>query len=63
MTGAIKGGKHSTEWITISADEYESMRRTIDVLSDSDLMQQIEEGKKNRSKIRDFEEVAKDLDI
>ena len=63
MTEAIKYGRHQTEWITITVDEYESMRRTIEVLSDRDLMNQIEEGKRENVKIHDFEEVAKELEI
>ena len=39
-------GTDETGWITISTDEYNSMVRTIEVLSDKDLMEQIEEGKK-----------------
>ncbi len=38
-------GKHDAKWITISTDEYESMKRTIEVLSDKELMVQIREGK------------------
>ena len=63
MTETIHSRKHETEWITISLDEYDSMRRTIEVLSDRDLMKQIEAGKKGRSKTRDFEDLAKDLGI
>ncbi len=63
MTETVKHGRHQTEWITISVDEYESMRRTIEVLSDRDLMYQIEEGKREDVKIRDFEELAKELGI
>ena len=55
MTEAVKHGRHQTEWITVSVDEYESMQRTIEVLSDPDLMNQIEEGKR--------EELAKELGI
>ena len=54
---------HQTEWITISLDEYESMLRTIETLSDEDLMEQISEGKRNGAKIRDFEAVARELGI
>lgn len=62
---AIVRGRHATEWITISTDEYESMKRTIEVLSDRDLVRQIEESKKAKAagKVRDFEEVAKKLGI
>jgi PHD/YefM family antitoxin component YafN of YafNO toxin-antitoxin module len=56
-------GKHVTEWITISKDEYESMKSTIEVLIDKDLMTQIRKGKSKSTKSRDFEEVAKELDI
>jgi PHD/YefM family antitoxin component YafN of YafNO toxin-antitoxin module len=63
MTEAVKHGRHQTEWITISVDEYESMQRTIEVLSDRDLMNQIEEGKRRDVKRRDFEEFAKELEI
>lgn len=49
--------------ILISVDEYESMKRTIDVLSDKDLMTQIKEGKKKGTKVIDFEELAAELGI
>ena len=38
-------GEHRAEWITISADEYESMKSTIEVLSNSELMEQIRDSK------------------
>jgi len=56
-------GTYKTGWVTISTDEYDSMIRTIEVLSDKDLMEQIEEGKKDDVKILDFEELAKELGI
>ena len=56
-------GKHETEWITISVDEYESMKRTIDVLNDKDLIGQIKRGQQKNVKSRDFNEVAKELGI
>lgn len=55
-------GTDKTGWITIS-DECESMVRTIEVLSDKDLMEQIEDGKKDNSKIIDFEELARELGV
>ena len=60
---AMVHGKHETEWITISVDEYESMKRTIDVLTDKDLMAQIKRGQQTNVKSRDFNEVAKELGI
>ena len=56
-------GKHQSGWITISTDEYESMKETIEVLSDIYIMEQLEKGKKDGTKARDFEELAEELRI
>lgn len=63
MATASITGKHQSGWITISTDEYESMQETIEVLSDIDIMKQLEEGKKDSTKVRDFEELAEELGI
>ncbi|MGA2934042.1 MAG: hypothetical protein ABSD81_02675 [Methanomicrobiales archaeon] len=63
MKEILVHGKHQTEWITISKDEYDSMNRTIEVLSDKDLMAQIKKGKRKSVKSRNFEELAEDLQI
>ena len=63
MQKVLVHGKHETEWITISKDEYDSMNRTIDVLSDKKLMAQLKKSKAKNVKSRDFEEVAKELGI
>ena len=63
MTNAAITGKHQAGWITISMDEYESMKETIEVLSDADIMKQLEESKKSTTKVRDFEDLAKELEI
>jgi PHD/YefM family antitoxin component YafN of YafNO toxin-antitoxin module len=60
---AITGKQHQTGWITISMDEYESMKETIEVLSDVDIMEQLEDGKKSTTQVRDFEDFAKELGI
>ncbi len=39
------------------------MKETMEVLSDIDLMKQLEEGKKKDVKVRDFEELAEELGI
>ncbi|RLG27087.1 hypothetical protein DRN85_01035 [Methanosarcinales archaeon] len=62
VSGA-KERSHRTEWITISLAEPESMQRTIETLSDEDLMGQIREGREEGVKVRDFEEVAEELGI
>ena len=63
MQKILVHGKHETEWVTISKDEYDSMNRTIEVLSDKDLMAQLKKSKAKNVKSRDFEEVAKELRI
>ena len=63
MTTASVTGKHQTGWITISIDEFESMKETIEVLSDIEIMKQLEEGKKDDTKVRDFEDLAEELGI
>jgi PHD/YefM family antitoxin component YafN of YafNO toxin-antitoxin module len=60
---ALVHGKHKTEWVTISVDEYESMKRTIEVLTDKDLMTQIKRGRQKNVKSRDFNEVVKEFGI
>jgi len=63
MATASVTEKHQSGWITISTDEYESMKETIEVLSDIEIIKQLEEGKKDRTKARDFEELAEELGI
>ena len=40
-------GEHKVRWFTISSDEYESMKSTQEILSDPELMQQIEESRED----------------
>jgi PHD/YefM family antitoxin component YafN of YafNO toxin-antitoxin module len=40
-------GEHKARWITISTDEYESMKSTLEVLSDLELMEQIKESRED----------------
>jgi hypothetical protein len=39
------------------------MKETIEVLSDIDIIKQLEEVKKDSAKVRDFEELAEELDL
>ncbi len=39
------------------------MKETIEVLPDIDIMKQLEEGKKCTTRVRDFEDLAKELEI
>ena len=36
-------GEHVAHWVTIPRDEYESMKSTLEILSDPELMAQIKE--------------------
>ncbi len=63
MTNTATTEKHQAGWITISTDEYDSMKETIEVLSDVDIMKQLEEGRKEGTKVRNFEELAIELGI
>ena len=46
MSSEIKSfGEHKARWVTISSDEYESMKSTLEIMSDPELMQQIEESR------------------
>jgi PHD/YefM family antitoxin component YafN of YafNO toxin-antitoxin module len=56
-------GKHETEWITIPLEEYDSLNRTIAVLSDENLMTQIRKGRQKNVRSRDFERLANELRI
>ncbi len=40
-------GEHNAHWITISSDEYESMKSTLEVLSDTELLEQIKESEED----------------
>jgi hypothetical protein len=39
------------------------MKENMDILSDNDIVGQLKEGKKKGTKVRDFEELAKELGI
>ncbi len=52
---------HTATYVTISSDEYESMKATIEILGNEDLMGQITASKAAKSK--SFEKVVKELEI
>jgi PHD/YefM family antitoxin component YafN of YafNO toxin-antitoxin module len=47
MNGMEAFGEHKARWITISTDEYESMKSTLEVLSDPELIEQIKESRED----------------
>lgn len=46
MDFVAESPKHTTTYVTISKDEYESMKATIEVLRDEELMKQLKESEK-----------------
>ena len=68
MSSGIKSfGEHKTRWVTISSDEYESMKSTLEILSDPELMQQIEESREDfkagrYKELRELEENSNSTD-
>lgn len=40
-------GEHKAHWVTISSDEYESMKSTLEVLSDNELIEQIKDSRED----------------
>lgn len=59
----LKNGSHETEWVTISADEYDSMVSTLEILSNPKAVAKIKQGEKERleGKMKSVEQVKKEL--
>jgi len=57
--------KHETMYVTITSDEYESMKSTIEVLSDKELMGQVKESKKAvaEGKVKKWDDLKKELEL
>ncbi len=48
MSSVIEtSGEHKAHWVTISSDEYESMKSTLEVLSDNELIEQIKDSRED----------------
>ncbi len=52
-----------TSYVTITREEYESMKATIDVLSDTGLMKQIIESKNavNEGRVKNWDDLKKEI--
>jgi len=64
MSGEIEAfGEHKARWVTISSDEYESMKSTLEVLSDSELIEQIKESSEDfkTGKFKKLRDLIKEL--
>lgn len=57
--------KHETEWVTLSLDEYESMKATIETLSSPEAMEKIRKGEEElrAGKGKRLEDLKKELGI
>lgn len=57
-------GEHKAHWITISSDEYESMKSTLEVLSDPELLEQIKESEEDykAGRYKKLEDLIKELE-
>ena len=57
--------EHKTTYVTISRDEYESMKATLEVLQDEDLMGQLKESEQaiKEGKVRKWRDFAKEREI
>ena len=65
MSSGLVHGKHEGAWITISVDEYDSMKATIETLSNPDAMRKIMKGETElaEGKGKLMNKVKKELDI
>ena len=46
-TVVMKHPEHTTRYVTITEDEYESLQRTIEVITDSELMEHLKKSKED----------------
>ncbi|GBE18444.1 hypothetical protein BMS3Abin16_01044 [archaeon BMS3Abin16] len=66
MSSNVKiGEKHETRWVTISMDEYESMKSTLEILSNPNMRVEALKGKKeaNEGRTEKLDSVLEELDI
>jgi PHD/YefM family antitoxin component YafN of YafNO toxin-antitoxin module len=61
----LSQSKHETEWVTISLDEYESMKATIETLSNCEAVDKIRRGEKElqAGRGKDLEKLKKELGL
>ncbi len=58
-------GEHKTKWITISMDEYESMKAALEILSDPEAMRKMKKAEKEslEGKGKKLEDLKKELGL
>jgi len=57
--------EHKTTYVTISKDEYESMKATLEVLQDEDLMRQLKESEEaiRKGKVKKWRDFVRERKI
>ncbi len=55
--------KHETSYVIISKDEYDSMKATLEVLSDKNLKKQLKKSKEDikKGKVKKWDDFSKEL--
>ena len=61
----MKHPEHTTRYVTITEDEYESLQRTIEVITDSELMDQLKKSKEDikEGRVSDWDEFMKERGV
>jgi len=61
----VKGSEHSTRYVTISEDEYESLIRTIEFLSNPELQKRFKESEKDykEGRVKNLDDAMKELGV
>lgn len=64
-TVMMKHPEHTTRYVTITEDEYDSLLRTIEVLKDKELMTQLKKSKQDikEGRVSDWDDFMKERGI
>lgn len=62
MSDVAYYGEHKARWVTISSDEYEGMKATLEVLSDAESLEQVRESRADyrKGRFKKLSELLKD---
>lgn len=62
MSVLFESPEHKTTYVTISKDEYESMKSTIEILEDEEAMEMIRESRKaiKEGRVKKWEDILKE---
>lgn len=65
MAVVVESPAHKTTYVTIPKDEYESMKATIEVLQDEDLMKQLKESERavKEGRVKNWRDFVKERKI